>query len=136
MTSVNVNGGGVPSVQVSGNQVIASASSGQVSASVSVGPFVATNGIPEPPEDGIAYGRRDRQWTDLGIPGYVKRLSDIANTSGDIAGSSADTGQPWSVSGDGTLSPKKPFYLSDELGGYMRATLTSSAACRPITALA
>jgi len=122
MTSVNVTGGGVPSVSVSGNQVIASASSGQVSASVSVGPFVQPSVIPEPPAGGSIYGRSGGQWRPLAIPGYSLVLSDVANTSGDIAGSKADTGQDWLVTGSGAVPPKKPFYSSDEIGGYMRAT--------------
>ena len=56
------------------------------------------------------------------FPQFDLALSDVANTSGDIGGSLADTGQTWLVSGDGAIAPKKPFYASDENGGYMRAS--------------
>jgi hypothetical protein len=57
-----------------------------------------------------------------GSPEFELLLSDVANTSGDVIGSTADTGQVWTASGDGTLSGKKPVYGSDENGGFMRAS--------------
>ena len=53
---------------------------------------------------------------------FRQLLSDVSNTTGDISGSAADTGQTWTTTGDGTVSGKKAFYASDANGGYMRAS--------------
>lgn len=76
----------------------------------------------EAPADGVVYSRSGGQWRPLGLPGFSLTLSDVANTSGDVSGSTADTGQAWVVSGTGAIAPRKPIYASDSVGGYMRAT--------------
>jgi hypothetical protein len=76
----------------------------------------------EAPADGGTYARKDGEWAALGTPAYTLKFSDLANTSGDVGGSLADTGQTYVVTGSGTTPPRKPFFAEDARGGYLRPT--------------
>lgn len=81
--------------------------------------------LPAPPATGLEptgkiFGET-LQWAQPpGEPQFELRLKDVSKTSGPIAGSFADTGQQWTVSGAGAVPPLVPSYSEDEFGGYMQ----------------